>query len=599
MRSRISAAAAALAVLLAFPGGSVAAGHSSDRYQRAYERLEQRMAAQRVLARASAGPTSAVTDNFRILGHLDPSGRATTGDVWVHGDTAYLGTWSDPCIGQGVIVIDVSDPANPVEVARVAQRSGTSAEDVVVRHVDTKAFTGDLLAAGIQRCGDAPALDTKKFGVSLWDVTDPSAPTKLGAIGLTNGGGGVHELDIAVRKDGVFVLAATPGSEAFDPVPGGEFRIVDVTDPRHPAQVGEWGAIDHGLARGPFDGIGSFGAAFDHSARASASGMRAFVSYWDLGVLTFNISDPTNPRLVDRTRYPREADGDAHSVAPYRRGRFLLQNDEDFDPKSPSRILYSGGAGIASEQPGAPALWASPDHRIHAPVVKAAKHGCKAADYPANTTGNIAVVRTPFPFFDSGPGQEPLCTQDVQELAAEQAGAIAVVHDFISDATSPQVFDFGEPGIPALFTDHRTAQGMVDAGSATLVAQRPSWGFLRVFDARSGREVARFDALPYVHDLVAPAGFWSIHNTEVAGRHAYSSWYTHGVVALDLSPLGRDNPRDPQLVGQFVPPGGDSNTEHIPDGVTAVWGVALQGGLVYASDTSSGLWIVEPTGPAG
>src|SRR5438552_879256 len=80
-------------------------------------------------------------------------------------------------------------------------------------------------------------------------------------------------------------------------------------------------------------------------------------------------------------------------------------------------------------------------------------------------------------------GDEPLCLQQDQEAAAAAAGAAAVVHDFISIATSPQWFDFGSVDIPVLFTDHATAQGMASAGSATLQAQQPSWGFLRVFDA--------------------------------------------------------------------------------------------------------------------
>jgi hypothetical protein len=32
--------------------------------------------------------------------------------------------------------------------------------------------------------------------------------------------------------------------------------------------------------------------------------------------------------------------------------------------------------------------------------------------------------------------------------------------------------------------------------------------------------------------------------------------------------------------------------------MASVWGVAIDGGLVYASDMVSGLWIVRPTGDA-
>jgi len=386
-------------------------------------------------------------------------------------------------------------------------------------------------------------------------------------------------------------------------VPGGDFRIVDVTDPRNPVQVGQWGASAHGLAPGPFYGQGSFGASFDHSARVSADGMKAYVSYWDLGVLTLDISNVTNPVLLTRTQYPADADGDAHSVSEYQgtSERFLLQNDEDFDSLSPAHILYGAAQmGIASESPGGTPLWLEPGHSLTANVVQAANQGCAIGDYPPGTAGKIAVVRSPFPFFDPGGVEFPLCLHQDQDAAADAAGAAAVVHDFIATATSPQWFDFGSVGIPVLFTDHATAQGMVAAGSATLEAQEPSWGFLRVFDAVTGIQVAKFDAAPHVHAFPPPLGFWSIHNNEVNGDRSYASWYTNGVIALDLTPLNNATPGAPVMVGQFLPAGGHAAVPFLPSNIPIVWGVAIRpsDNVVFVSDMNSGLWIVRPTGPA-
>ncbi|HYM64172.1 MAG TPA: PA domain-containing protein [Gaiellaceae bacterium] len=553
-------------------------------------------------------PTPLVLRNFELLGQHDLGTQDTNGDVWVHGDFAYVGTWSDPCTGRGVKIIDVSDLNAPSLIGTLAARPGTSAEDVVVRHVDTPSFTGDLLATGIQRCGEDPALDGQEFGVEFWDVTDPTQPVKLAELGIAHGEGGVHELDLFQRGDHVYALLAVPFAEWFDPVPGGDVRIVDASNPRVPVQVGEWGAGAHELSPGPFFGQGSFGASYGHSVRASGNGTSAYVSYWDLGVLTLNIRDVTNPRLVSRTQYAPTDDGDAHSVAEYRAksGLLLLQNDEDFDPRSPARIRFRDRSGIGTESPGAAALWLEPDHRVRARVVRAANEGCSPTDYPANTEGKIVVVRTPFPFFDPGfdpaVDQGPLCDQAVQDTTAAAAGAVAVVHDFIAEATSPQWFDFAEPpvDIPVLFTNHRTAQGMVRAGRATLKATRPSWGFLRVFDAETGVQVAKFDRLPNVHALPPPLGDWSIHNTEVADRRAYSSWYSHGIVALNLAPLDRRGIGDPKLVGQFVPPGAPSQSPAVHSGVAEVWGVAIRASdnVIFASDMNSGLWIVKPVGRA-
>jgi hypothetical protein len=464
---------------------------------------------------------------------------------------------------------------------------------MVVRSVSTPFFTGDLMGVGIQRCGDDPALDSQEFGLQLWDVTDPNAPVFFTEFGVGHGAGGVHELDLFQRGDNVYALLAHPFSEWFDPSGHGDFMIVDVTNPSAPVMVSEWGAGENGFSRGPFWGQGEFGTMFGHSARASDDGMKAYVSYWDLGVLTFDISDPSNPVLLSRTEYAPTADGNAHSMTPYEVGgrEFILQIDEDFEPRDPAVVLVKGDRGIASESPGDSPLWLEPGHRVKAHVVRAANQGCIVSDFPANAEGRIAVVRTPVPFFDPGGGEEPLCLQQEQEAAAEAAGARAVVHDFIAENTTPQWFDFGSVGIPALFTDHETAELMVAAGKATLRALRPSWGFLRIFDADTGQQVAKFDRAPNVHTLPAPEGSWSIHNTEVVGDHSYSSWYTNGVIALNLDRLRKG--KDPKMVGQFVP-------EPAPDQVAGVWGVVIRpsDNVMFVSDEGSGLWIIRATGKA-
>lgn len=541
-------------------------------------------------------PSPMRADNFDVLGHNDLGNRDINGDVWIHGDYAYVGTWALPCTGRGVKIVDVSDVEAPRAIGSVAFRPGTSAEDVVVRHVSTDYFSGDLLATGIQRCGNQPALDRATFGVEFWDVSDPRNPRRLSELGLTHGGGGVHELDLFHRGDKVYALLAVPFREAFDPVPGGDFSIIDVTDPSNPVEVGSWGAITNGLADGPLDGLGSFGASFAHGARASVDGTKAYVSYWDLGTLTFDIRDVTSPSLVSQTQYPFGADGDGHSVSEY--GGFLLHNDEDVDPRSPAHILYDSTVGLGNESPGGvPLLTAGPT--IEADVVEVANQGCFPGDYPDSTAGNIAVVRTPFPFFDPGGGELPLCLQQQQEAAAEAAGAVAVVHDFISNATSPQWFDFGSVGIPVLFTDHETAEGMVLAGHATLEAQEASWGFLRVYDASSGEQVAKFDTIDNVHVLEPPVGDWTIHNNEVVENRSYVAWYSNGIVALDLTPLNEADPAEPIMVGQFKPPGARSPTPVIPSNVPNVWGVAIrEDKVIFVSDMTSGLWIIRPRGDA-
>ncbi len=546
----------------------------------------------------SGGGTGDVprTKNFRVLGHHDLGLSETNADVWVHGNFAYVGTWGDPCTGRGVKILDVSDVSDPQLIGTLAARTGTSAEDMVARRVSTPFFSGDLMAVGIQRCGDDPALDSQEFGLQLWNVTNPYAPVFLTEFGVGTGQGGVHELDLFSRGNRVYALVAHPFSEWFDPSGHGDFMIIDVTNPSLPVMTADWGAGMNGFSRGPFWGQGDFGATFGHSARASADGRKAYVSYWDLGVLTFDITDVSNPVLLTRTTFEEWEDGDAHSMTPYRtdRGRKLIfQNDEDYAAKTPAEIHYGKRrSGVANEGFASPPIWLERKHRISGRVVEAANQGCAVSDYPAGTAGKIAVVYTPFPFFDAA-GDEPACLQTEQEAAAAAAGAMAVVHDFVAENTSPQWFDAAPIDIFVLFTDHETAQGMVEAGHATIKAREPAWGYLRVYDARSGKQVAEFDDAPNVRALPAPPGEWTIHNTEVRGDRAYSSWYSNGIVALDLAPLDRNRPRDPKMVGQFVPTG-ESSWPY-----PSVWGVAIRSdGLIFASDMGNGLWIVKPKGKA-
>jgi hypothetical protein len=547
--------------------------------QNALDALNARARAYGLANHAPPGDPSGapITDGFEVVGHNALGLRDANGDVWVHGDFAYVGTWAFPCTGRGVKIIDVSDPTAPRVIGAAASRRGTSAEDMVVRSVETDWFTGDLMIVGIQRCGPQGG-PSATYGAELWDVTNPYHPARLGEISITQGGGGAHEIDLIQRGDNVYAALALPFSEWFDPVPVGDVAIFDVTDPRNPVLASEWGVADDSPPQpGPFYGLGSFGAAFGHSVRFSDDGMKLYASYWDRGAITLDIADVTAPVEIGATQYPPGQDGDLHSLTPY--GSYLLTNDEDFDPRSPAEVWFGGSLqGYASESPFVPALWEQPGNEISGDVVMAANQGCDAADYPAAAEDAIVVVQTPFSFF-TDPGA--LCPMPQQESVAEAAGAVAVVHRFDSADTSPQWFDFSEATIPVLFTDTVTADGMVAEGSATLRAQEPTWGFLRVFDAASGVQVAQFDDVPFINDLSAAGdGFWSIHNTEVSGTIAYSSWYSNGIVALDLTDV-----TDIQMVGQFVPPG-------FPE----VWGVFIgEDGLIYASDLGSGLWIIEPT----
>jgi hypothetical protein len=301
--------------------------------------------------------------------------------------------------------------------------------------------------------------------LGLWDVTDPTSPQRL-ALYEATGTFGSHEIWLQRRGNRAYVYTAIPFSE-FDTSPDGgttpgraDFRIVDVSDPTNPTDVGEWGAWAE-LGMFPFytDENGVDRANFVHSV--IGDGKRAYVSYWDLGTVILDVSDPANPVFLGRTGFAVNEEGNAHSSWLARRGNLLIQTEEDFDP-------------------------------------------------------------SPNPALETSWGY-------------------------------PRFFDISDPANPVLLSTFK---------------------------------------LPSTTQFPPPAefGFFSVHDPKVRGRLAYFSWYSEGVVILNIS-----RPSNPRMVAQFIPePAADPRGFFGPPEVKFpfVWGVfPYRERLVLASDINSGLWI--------
>jgi len=621
MRRNIISLAVVSALVLAL--ASIAGARAGDEAWE--ERVHGVLDAAKTGASAQSGSqASLVADNFDVLGHANLGGGVPNGDVWFYdhgrsvGKFAYVGTWSAQCTGQGAKIVDVNDPTKPKWEGYVGARKNSSNEDVVVRRIGNK----DILGIGVQACGPGGS-----DGLAIFDVTNPLKPVELSFLPTPTG---VHELDLTVRLDGkALALLATPFSEFIDTYFGtsfgGEFRIVDISDPANPQPLSDWGIIaDSNLliqggndpVSSSFQGLpGFFAAHYAHSVRAADSGMSAYISYWDGGILKLNITNPNAPVYVGRTIYPAGSSGDGHSMTPYQVGgtRYILQNDEDFQ-SLPDVLVTSSATGSTAiegfQQPWSPAQLTSNGQAING-TVHDAGDGCQASDY-AGAAGRPALADSIDPFYVGIiPGwQPPPCPIGQQAILATAAGATAFVSNLISPddayAYSPGVGakELAGVGIPVIQIADiddiaaaiRTTPG---ADTMTITAQTPSWGYVRVFQENGSSEwqqVGRFTNAANafgVHPTLP--GSWSVHNTEVLGNRAYSAWYSNGIVALDLS-----NPTAPTRVGQFVPDTSKRHANSLGVGPAEVWGVAIdpETGIVYASDMRTGLWIVEPTGLA-
>jgi hypothetical protein len=242
----------------------------------------------------------------------------------------------------GVAVLDARDPSNPTVVSRLQNPAGTSAEDVVVYTAQFGTFGGrDIAGAGIQVCGGS-RFDTSFFrGIILWDVTNPANPVPLGRYNTGCCTRGLHEFEVQHRPDlgRTFAYASVPASEYPDPASPsgvrdeqgrGDFRLIDITDPTQPFEVSNWGVVRN-LGGPPAPGQGCDpDPIFGHSAEPSDDGKTAFVAYWDSGFIALDVTNPADPVFRGRTVYPPNADGDGHSSSFDDARRLLFTADEDF-----------------------------------------------------------------------------------------------------------------------------------------------------------------------------------------------------------------------------------------------------------------------------
>ncbi|PLW80738.1 hypothetical protein C0585_01170, partial [Candidatus Woesearchaeota archaeon] len=198
-------------------------------------------------------------------------GSATTLDgannVFVSGGYAYITSFGD----EGLSVVDVSDPTNPVEVGSVrdTESGGT-------------ATTLDN-AYGVFVQGDyAYAISAMDHGLSVIDVSDPTSPVEVGSLrAISSPQGGTASclgmpFDLFVSGDYVYIASYLNYS----------LTIVDVSDPTSPVQVGY--IVDSEQ--------GGTATTLKFAINVFVRGDYAYVtSQDDNGLSIIDVSDPTNP----------------------------------------------------------------------------------------------------------------------------------------------------------------------------------------------------------------------------------------------------------------------------------------------------------------
>ena len=563
---------------------------------------------------AQTNRTNRQARNISLVGalQLDPFNHGDHADVAAYKNLAFVGKWRESCPGTGVDIIDISNPSKPVKIADTLDHPDTSMEDMQAMRIGER----DVLAIGLQDCGNT--LGVGKVGLELYDITNPATPQLLSFFNTfvpcgCPVGHGAHELDLAKTPDGrALALLAVPNVEVAtaNPATGllggtGDLLILDISNPATPTLIGEWGVLDEpslGFAQSFTLRQGGDPRVLGHSVRASADGTRAYLSYWDAGFITLDISDPANPIMLGRTTYLPGEEGNAHSADEARGGNLLVAADEDFTPYG---LVFTSSA-FAGNLPAVEAIFISPTiadlpGREMVGEVAHVGPGCPAGaiasgspedPYLADPNGKIALI------------EAGRCRFDHKIARAQLAGATGVIVYAIPGIVGERLLDMsgndpttlpsGETvdiTIPAIFVRRSTAFLLINGAApvtARAVSEFNGWGYLRVFDISDPAQpiqVGSYATVNVSNENVASEGWWTVHNPEVRGNTVYASWYSDGVRVIDIS-----QPSAPREIGFWTGLGAPSNAPPVN-----IWSVIPHGNLLLASDMNFGLYILKLT----
>ncbi|MBI2849813.1 MAG: hypothetical protein HYX80_02070 [Chloroflexi bacterium] len=564
----------------------------------------------------AAGPLG----ELPVVGHLNiAAGEHHITDLWALASRdgrsyAYLGSYDEPFCSSnitGVYIVDITDPANPRQANFIPSPLGTRAGDVMVKHIKTPFFDGDLLVHPTEFCTgetrDGQAVASSP-GIVLYDVSDPLAPKRFAPDFSLDFE--VHNAFIYQRGERAYVLVVQDESER-------DFHIVDVTDPSRPVEVlaqgwQDWLEPDAQLALGqvpvPFvHDVWAETYPANHPVPQYAGRTIAYLSYWDAGLILLDITDPASPVFLGDSDYldpdpvtGQSPEGNSHSAVPTADGKLVFMGDEDF---STSRTVFTIDTGnftgrYRAAEGGFTRRIRELENKTLSGQTLYVGQACNPGDIPAPPQKNspdekfIAVIER---------GVCPFEQKIANVASAGYDGAI--VFNTVEEAERILFMSGNETSaIPALFVSRFTGFAILGispsspAGTplpapgtpgqrVTARAQFDGWGYGRILDVSDPARIVELGqfATANVTAQPVPDGDHSMHNVIVDKRLAYIAWYADGIRVVDFS-----NPREPKEIAYFV------DAENGSD----MWGVYLfkhPNGKKYilGSDRSTGLWIFE------
>jgi hypothetical protein len=280
------------------------------------------------------GHAHAASAGFERLAWHDCAGG---GQIVVDRGIAYVGNMRNP---HGTLIIDVSDPKRPRQLAEIGMPPGTHSHKVRVAN-GIMLTNREVLGERVLR-GETPP-DEFQGGLGIYDVSTPAKPRLITHWKTTDKPGpsyarGVHRFDF----DGRYAYI----SPTWDGYIGNIVMILDLKDPARPEEVGRWWMPGQWTAGGEQPAWKGAAHKCHHPLRY---GNRLYTSYWHGGFVILDIDDMTKPRLVSHVDWSPPFPWPTHTCLriPFKIDKrdFMVVSDEDVVrlegcPPYPSAFLW-------------------------------------------------------------------------------------------------------------------------------------------------------------------------------------------------------------------------------------------------------------------
>ena len=256
-------------------------------------------------------PLEGTGKNMRIIANLPLKGTVAGSDIELAGDYAYVGSY-----GEGMVIIDISDPFNPKR-AGVFKCAGGSQFDVQLQPGSNPKYA--VLAvesqSGTKEC------HKNDEGFALIDISDKANPTEVAFVGQAPNEGNLTEGAHNTTMDWPYLYV-----DQY--LPHGTRGAVDIFDLRK--------LIADPLDRKPIGIVpttegGAHDLQVDHRPDGKVIAYAASIGFTD----TFDVTDPTKPKILQRLDAPSHGVGISHGIEPNFDRTLAIESDE-----------FGGGSGL-------------------------------------------------------------------------------------------------------------------------------------------------------------------------------------------------------------------------------------------------------------